>query len=197
MYLFIDIETTGLLPAFHEVIEIAVVICDSRLNTTATHYWRVIPERLSDADQTALAMNGFDAELWESTGISKSQAASNLRKVFDEYSRHIIVGHHPTFDLSHVQELMSAQLIDATIFNPIIDTRAVGLETFAPFGMKSTSLPNIRFFCYWRDPNHQAMPDALTCRRIMIASKRSYLNNALRLIISKLCDTIGIPYSAL
>ena len=197
MYLFIDIETTGLLPAFHEIVEIAVVICDSRLRTTATHYWRVIPERLQDADETAIAMNGFDADLWDSTGVSKSTAATSLRKILDDHSRHIIVGHHPAFDLSHVQELMSSQLIDATIFNPIIDTRAVGLETFAPFGMISTSLPNIRFFCYWRDPNHQAMPDALACRRIMIASKRSYLNNAFRLLISKICDTIGIPYSAL
>jgi len=63
---FIDLETTGLDPARHEILEIGVIRVDARtLTELDSTDVRVCPTRLADADPEALRRNGYSPRRWE------------------------------------------------------------------------------------------------------------------------------------
>lgn len=194
MYIFLDCETTGLMPDTHEIIEIAMIVCDSKLKVIGSHIYKVKPECIQQADRDALAINGYTESRWVKA-LSQHEAAQVIRELLQLYRRHIIVAHNPIFDLSFIQTMFKKWGLETHIPNPIVDTRAVALQTFAPFGMGRTSMSRICFFLQWPKPTHQAEADAMLCLKIMRASKRSYFNNAIRLLISRACDMLNINYS--
>ena len=194
MYIFLDTETTGLMPDLHEIIEVALITTDSRFNVTGTHVYKIKPHNLSGADADALAINGYNDAEW-ADALDPFEVAHAVREILDIHKRSILVAHNHIFDLNFLQQLFRRNMIDEQMYNPIIDTRGVALETFKPFGLTSTSMNKICFFLQWHKPQHRALSDAELCIRIMKASKRSYLNNALRLLISRICDTLGVDYS--
>ena len=196
MYIFLDTETTGLMPDLHEIIEIALITTDSQFNITGTHVYKIKPQNLKGADPDALAINGYTDAGW-ADAMDPFEAAHAVREVLDIHKRSILVAHNHIFDLNFLQQLFRRNMIDEQICNPIIDTRGVVLETFKPFGLGGTSMNKVCFFLQWEKPQHRAYDDAKLCLRIMKASKRSYLNNAIRLLITRLCDTIGLNYSCM
>lgn len=72
---FIDVETTGLVPGYHEMIDLGLVLTDLDGMVRDTLFLRVQPrhpERLSDG---ARRVNGFDARRWEALGALTARAA--------------------------------------------------------------------------------------------------------------------------
>lgn len=59
--IILDLETTGLDPLRHEIIEIGAVNVD----TGATFEVKIYPLRIKDAEPEALAVNGYRPEAWE------------------------------------------------------------------------------------------------------------------------------------
>lgn len=194
MYIFLDTETTGLSPERHEVIEVALITTDNQFNITGSHVYKIKPFNISRADPEALKVNGYSDAAW-ADAIEPYEAAQAIRSIMDEYRRHILVAHNPSFDIAHIQTLFERNKEDPRIPNPIMDTRGVALQTFKAFGLGGTSMNKICFFLQWHKPQHRAYNDALLCIRIMKASQRSYLNNAIRLLFTRLCDILGIDNS--
>jgi len=63
---FVDVETTGLDPARHELLEVAVVRVDVETMTVLSEYSALVaPERLADADLKALGVCGFTKAGWK------------------------------------------------------------------------------------------------------------------------------------
>jgi DNA polymerase-3 subunit epsilon len=61
----VDIETSGLDPETHEILEIGVVIFDTRtLEIVNTLDLRVKPEHIETANPQALKVNGYNEEEW-------------------------------------------------------------------------------------------------------------------------------------
>lgn len=61
----VDIETTGLDPRKHEIIEMGVVIFESDTNKIIQCLdMRIKPERPEDGDPKAYALNGYNKEEW-------------------------------------------------------------------------------------------------------------------------------------
>lgn len=61
-----DLETTGLDPTIHEIVEMAVIVFDSRtLAISDTLEIRVQPTHLETASPKALEVNGYSEELWQ------------------------------------------------------------------------------------------------------------------------------------
>ncbi|MBP6912721.1 MAG: hypothetical protein KBB86_02185 [Candidatus Pacebacteria bacterium] len=68
---FIDVETTGLNPDKHELIQIGIVLADQTWEgdkVTLKHVdeieLKIKPERISDADPQALRVNGYTPAEW-------------------------------------------------------------------------------------------------------------------------------------
>lgn len=77
---FIDVETTGLVPGWHEVIDVGVVMTEMDGSELDSFFVRVQPrhdERLSDG---ARRVNAFDADRWRELGaVDAGEAVAALR----------------------------------------------------------------------------------------------------------------------
>ena len=96
-----DIETTGLDPTFHEIIDIGAVIVDPEtLKNGDSITIRVAPEHVARLSESARIVNGYNAEAW--------QHAISLKEALEEYSRFaagcMFCAHNVTFDWGFIDE---------------------------------------------------------------------------------------------
>lgn len=95
---FVDLETTGLDPELHEIIEIGAVRVDPTLGTEIGRYHvLVLPEHIETASPKALRVNGYDPERWAEEGIALDLAIEGLSRWIAGAT---IAGHNAaTFDV--------------------------------------------------------------------------------------------------
>lgn len=92
---FVDIETTGLDPEKHEIIEIGCLVVDGESFKVLQEYVRKIkPLHIEKADPEALSINGYNEDGWRD--------AENLGEVLGEFASlapgGIIIGWNVSFD---------------------------------------------------------------------------------------------------
>jgi len=81
---FIDVETTGLVPGWHEMIDIGVVMAEldgSELEALHLRIQPAHPERISDG---ARQVNAFDAARWREFGAVDAQGAVDELRSFHQ-----------------------------------------------------------------------------------------------------------------
>jgi len=71
----IDIETTGLDPETHEMIDIGAVYADLEGREIARFFTRIRPEYPERADPGAVSVNGYSQSRWEAAGAVSPQEA--------------------------------------------------------------------------------------------------------------------------
>ncbi len=71
---FVDVETTGLQPGFHEMIDIGVVISDLEGNELGRFFKRIMPDHPERLSEGAAAVNGFSLERWQALNPLSSRA---------------------------------------------------------------------------------------------------------------------------
>jgi len=92
---FVDVETTGLDPERHELLELAAVRVDPHTLEPIDHASvRVRPTRLADADPKALEVNGYSDEAWRDAVT----LATGLRRLAPLFEDALITGHNVGFD---------------------------------------------------------------------------------------------------
>ncbi|RKY52380.1 MAG: hypothetical protein DRP93_08235 [Candidatus Neomarinimicrobiota bacterium] len=64
----IDVETTGLIPGYHEMIDIGLVITDVQGNKIDSLFLLIQPEHPERLQQGAYDCNAFNAQLWRERG---------------------------------------------------------------------------------------------------------------------------------
>lgn len=75
----LDIETTGLVPGYHEPIDLGLVLTDLAGVVLDSLFLRVRPERPERLEAAAVDVNGYSAERWRELGaISGSAAVDSL-----------------------------------------------------------------------------------------------------------------------
>ena len=72
---FVDVETTGLLPGHHEMIDIGIVITDIDGAELDELFIRIQPEHPERTSAGARAVNAFDDDRWRKLGALSTDAA--------------------------------------------------------------------------------------------------------------------------
>ncbi len=126
---FIDIETTGLDPDRHEIIEIGCVLMDQvwhpdgrvELVHIEECEYKVKPERIADADPQALRVNGYNAADW-----IFAYTLPEAMKMLGEKTRDcIFVAHNACFDYMFIDKAFRLTGIENKMHYHKIDTISV------------------------------------------------------------------------
>lgn len=121
---FFDIETTGLIPGTHEILEIAGVRLDiESLDEVASFEARVFPRRIETASPEALAINGYDAEAWKTTALPLEVALFDFVEICKDQVT--LVGHNPVFDWAFVRPALAEFDLLAEVDYHVIDTASL------------------------------------------------------------------------
>lgn len=96
---FLDVETTGLDPAQHEILEVAAIRVTHDLQHIRTFAAKVAPTRLHTASPEALAINGYDPAAW-THALTLADALDALWPLLDGA---IPAGHNIGFDLGFLE----------------------------------------------------------------------------------------------
>jgi len=159
-YVFVDIETTGLDHYRHELLEVAAIEVDVRLNELRTFERKIRPEHIHTAHPKALEVNGYTEAEWAN--------AHDVRSVMTELAPWIdgvvLFAHNIAFDwkfLSH--NFKQLGLDPKPILN--VDTMSVADLLIAEGKYSgSRSLGTLcRHFGIVNQHAHRALGDARAC----------------------------------
>jgi len=186
---FIDVETTGLDPNRHEVIEVAVVFDESvfrRLGAPwalllhrdepdlAVWHTRIRPERIGDADPKALRVNRYDPERWANAPTAAEVADDIVALLTREGADPVIVGHNVSFDRDFLNATLRGVGSRARVSHHTVDTVTLCHEHLVPCGLESLSLDNVRrFLGIPTEGSHAALKDAIDARDVYHRLTRS------------------------
>lgn len=168
--IYLDTETTGLDPDYHEIISVCVIRkSDGRIWT-----WKANPDWPDHIDDIAVTINGYTPQDW-ATAITQNEMAHELGMVLDGA---VIVGHNPKFDLGFVENLFWRHKVLCKISHRAIDTITLAYVFLVPWGLKSLSLDGIRVFLGWtKHKTHSALEDTKDVKRLfeILTSSKRYL----------------------
>ena len=157
--IYLDTETTGLDPDYHEIISVCVIRkSDGRIYT-----WKANPDWPDHIDDKAITINGYTPQDW-ATAITQNEMAHELGMVLDGA---LIVGHNPKFDLSFIENLFWRHKVPCKISHRAIDTITLAYVYLVPWGLKSLALDGIRTYLGWnKHKTHTALEDTKDVKRL-------------------------------
>lgn len=174
---FLDVETTGLDHAVHEILEVAAIRVTADLAYSPIHplpfVMKAAPTRLHTASPEALAVNGYTAEKWEH--------APPLRAVLDALWPYlegaVPAGHNVGFDLGFLEAAARE-----TGKGPLptdyhrLDTASLGWLLVTAGDSTSWSLSSVcDALGVKRDREHTALDDALAALQVARCVRERWL----------------------
>ncbi|MCI0542704.1 3'-5' exonuclease [bacterium] len=126
---FVDVETTGLDPMRHEIIDLGVVLARQvpqsgrgpKLELVEEHEWKIKPQHLDIADPEALQVNGYSAEKW--------LFAADLPRVMEAFGKITksasLVAHNVTFDQGFIDQAFKKAGVKNEMHYHKIDTLSI------------------------------------------------------------------------
>lgn len=77
----LDVETTGLVPGFHEMIDLGIAYTDLDGRVRDSLFIRVLPDDPERVSEGARRVNGFDVAVWRAHGaLTPAAAVDSLRR---------------------------------------------------------------------------------------------------------------------
>lgn len=121
---FLDIETSGLNPFWHDVLEVAYVREFGDGSTRETHF--SLPIDMDRASEDALRVNRYHARKAELAAI-QTNAQRACQRMLVELEDCTIVGANPAFDATFLRFLIwQNRLIEPTWYYRLIDLNTLG-----------------------------------------------------------------------
>ena len=157
---FVDVETTGLDPERHELLELAAVRVDPHTLEPIDHASvRVRPTRLAAADPKALEVNGYSDEVWRDAVT----LATGLRRLAPLLEGALVAGHNVGFDWAFLARgYEQAGLPVPAVDYHRLDTASLAWPLFAGAETESLSLDAVcAALGLCRPSPHRALADAL------------------------------------
>lgn len=157
-FAFIDLETTGLNFAKHEIIEIGCVLTDDKLKVIEEFEFKIKPEHIENADKTALKINHYKEKDWE-LGYEIEDAI----KIFSEKVKDcIMVGQNVSFDFGFIEYNLNKFEIKNTLHYHKLDTISIAWaklnkeKDFEHFSLREMC----KYFGIINENPHSALSDA-------------------------------------
>jgi len=166
---FIDVETTGLDPNKHEIIEIAIVPLED--GETFWHSY-IKPERIEDASPKALEINGYakNPHLWDNAPTLAEVAPTIRSWLLDS----LPAGQNIPFDMGFIQAALAKYDLWRGISYHKLDVMTLAVEHLAPCGLTLFSLNNIcDFLGISNEGAHSALADAIRAKQVYKALARA------------------------
>lgn len=162
---FVDVETTGLDPFIHEIVEVAVLL-EVEGEIVERYTSLVRPLRLDLVDPLAFKCNGFSTDPWTwIDALLLEDVVPELERLLDSA---ILVGHSVHFDRGFLQEAFRKVGSQRRLSHRGVDTTTLAWEHLVPLGLQSLSMDAIRAFLgFEKVQPHRAMRDAEDCRRVL------------------------------
>lgn len=125
-FAFIDIETTGLDPINHEIIEIGGVITTPDLEVIEEFEIKIKPEHIENADPISMKINHYKEEDWQDA-VSFAEGM----KLFGEKTKDaIMVGQNVAFDSGFIENGFSRLKIKNPMHYHKLDTISIAWARF-------------------------------------------------------------------
>ena len=110
---FVDVETTGLIPGYHEMIDIGIVVTDIDGLELGELFLRIQPEHPERTDDGARAINAFDAQRWRKLGaLNANEAIDKITAFHKEVATGkniLMVAYNSHFDAAFLDHLFRKQ----------------------------------------------------------------------------------------
>jgi DNA polymerase-3 subunit epsilon len=163
---FLDVETTGLDPQRHEVIQIGVVLAKQieregnvgpAIEKIDEFEIKIKPERLEDAEEDALRINGYSEADW--------MFAPDLKNAMDFVSKKLAgtvqVSHNLTFDSAFIEKSFERAGLENPMLRYKLDTISIA---FARLYNRRDVKYSLRYLCdlfqIKNENAHTALADA-------------------------------------
>jgi DNA polymerase III alpha subunit (gram-positive type) len=110
---FVDVETTGLVPGYHEMIDIGIVMTDLDGAELGHLFVRIQPDHPERTDEGARAVNAYEEDRWRELGALSAEAAIDRIVSFHEQnagSRNVLmVAFNSHFDAAFLDHLFRSR----------------------------------------------------------------------------------------
>ncbi|MEN8223018.1 MAG: exonuclease domain-containing protein [Acidobacteriota bacterium] len=109
----VDVETTGVIPGYHEMIDIGIVMTDLAGNIIDSLFFRIQAKHPERSDPDALKVNSYNHKKWEQSGALTSGKA--VKKIIDFVNKVkgnktvMIVAHNSHFDTAFIDHLFRSE----------------------------------------------------------------------------------------
>lgn len=161
---FLDIETTGLDPDTHEIIEIAA--CRQANDFSKPACWvehKTFPLHINTADAKALEINKYSADVWRDVAISLKGALSDFVMLCEGDVTLVI--QNPTFDWGFIRPALKKFKLTPSIDYHIMDVASM----MWPYVMRGlVESPSLEKTCaFWDISNEGAHGARRDVERLM------------------------------
>lgn len=159
---FIDIETTGLSPKKHEIIEFAALKHFPEEDEVEFLELKILPEHIETAHPKALAINGYTEEAW----IDAIPMGGAITQIVKFLEGTVIIGHNIRFDTNFIKVAVKRHNTSRLPFYTI-DTLDLCREHLAAMGLRKFSLSNVcDFLGISNQGAHTALADVVRCKEV-------------------------------
>jgi len=158
---WIDVETTGLDPQDHDIIEFAGI----REDTGRTLHMKIWPERPENAHPQALEVTGYSIDAWEEAGaVSMADAIPQIATFLHDT---ILGGQNVSFDENFIKAAIKTYEVETRIGYHKLDTVTLALVHLRPLGIRSVSLHTVcQVLGISNRGEHTAMADVRRARAV-------------------------------
>ena len=130
LYAIVDVETTGLNPNYHEIIDIGIIIINQNLEIKGQYFSKVLPSFPERIDPMAQNINGFDLQRWtQEEAISEEELINQMNIFLNNYiGKPIFIAFNSWFDSGFVRNLLNEHDYK---FNDWFDYRVLDIPSIA------------------------------------------------------------------
>ena len=138
-----DVETTGLDPELHEIVELGVVVVDQKtFRILSIFNTKVTPGHIETASPKALRINGYREEDWEDAWSLDTA----MGRYAEETKGAVFCAHNVTFDWSFISRAFAKTRVECKMDYHRIDLLTLAWWVLRERGLKKFSLRDIAGF---------------------------------------------------